>query len=134
MTVRMFLGGTLASLMLSWGIWALIVMWLDPLKAGPVGFVLFFLSLFLAVASTIALVGYGIRRLLSAGQLSAYSVRPALRQGIFVGMFLDLLLFLQLLRLMQWWIVLIIIVIFLSLELVFVGYDHNNRQHQPTEE
>jgi hypothetical protein len=127
MTVRLFLGGTLLGMIVCWAIWALIVMWLDPLQAGPMGFALFFLSLFLAVAATAALVGYGVRRLLHARQLSAYSVRPALRQGVFIALFLDLLLFLQLLRLMQWWIVLIILIFFLSLEFVFVGYDRSNR-------
>lgn len=112
----------------SWTIWGLIILWLDPLQAGPAGFALFFLSLFLAVAATAALAGYGVRRLLGAQALPAYSVRPALRQGIFIAMFLDLLLFLQLWRLVQWWVVLLALCFFLFLEFMFLSYDRGTRQ------
>ena len=129
MTVRIFLLGSLASIVLSWGVWALIIMWLDPVEAGWIGFLLFFLALFLAVASTAALLGYGVRRLLQPGQLPAYRVRTAMRQGIWLGVFLDILLLLQLQRLLQWWITVIAIVLFLSLELLFLSYERSGNNH-----
>jgi hypothetical protein len=123
MTVRVFLGGSFVSALAAWSIWLLIINWLDPLEAGVAGLFLFFLTLFLAVESTAALVGYGVRRLVQPGQLAAYRVRPALRQGIWLGIFLNLLLFLQLQRLLQWWITVLVVILFLSLELVFLSYD-----------
>jgi hypothetical protein len=130
MTVRIFIIGTLITVVLSWAIWWAIVMFLDPVQAGWIGFVLFFLSTFLAVASTAALVGFGVRRLLLPGQLPAYSVRPALRQGLWLGIFMDLLLFLQLLRLLRWWLTLIVIILFVSIEFVFLGYDRTTQKNR----
>lgn len=128
MTIRVFWWGTLLSMIASWTIFGLIINWLDPHEAGPLGFLLFFLSLFLALASTAALGGYVTRRWLFSRQLPAYCVRPSVRQGIWVGLFFNLLLFLQLLRLLRWWIAFIVMLLFLSLEVLFLSYDRNARQ------
>ncbi|MBI3255914.1 MAG: hypothetical protein HYZ63_03000 [Candidatus Andersenbacteria bacterium] len=131
MTIKLFLLGTLSTFIAAAGIFALIINFLDPVEAKTIGFILFFLTLFLAVASIAALVGYAIRRFLFAGQHPAYSVRPSLRQGVWLGIFLDILLFLQLFRLLQWWIAFIIVLLFLSLEVLFLSYD---RQAKTTPE
>ncbi len=132
MTVRLFLFGTIGTIIISWSIWGLIVSWLDPTEAGTLGFLLFFLAVFLAVASTSALLGYIVRRVTAGNQLPAHSVRPAIRQGMLLGLFVDLLLFLQLLRLMQWWVVAIATILFLSIEFVFLSYDRGSHRHQST--
>ena len=123
MTLRTFFLGSIAGIILGWIVWLAIVFWLDPIQAGTFGFILFFLALFLAVASTAALIGYALRRILAPGHHPAYSVRPSLRQGIWLGIFFDLLVLLQLLRLSRWWLTLIIIIFFISLEFVFLSYD-----------
>lgn len=128
MTLRTFFWGSLAGALLGWLVWVAIVLWLDPVQAGSVGFVLFFLALFLALASTAALVGYGVRRLIGSAAHPAHHVRPSLRQGLLLGVFFDALLLLQLLRLSRWWLTLILIVIFVCIELVFLSYDRNTRR------
>lgn len=132
MTVRMFLWGALGSAVIFWGIWLLIVSWIDPSQAHIVGFTLFFLAFFLSVASTMSVFGYLLRRLISPNQLAAYRVRSSLRQGVWLGLLLDLLLFLQLQRLLRWWVTLIIIILFLSLELLFLTYDKSAERHKRT--
>ncbi len=108
----------------SWGVLALIVTWIDPSSsAAAMGFILFFLAMFLAVASMAALAGYVFRSVFLRSQLSAYRVRPALRQGMLLGAFVDLLLFLQLERLLIWWVSAIIVLLFIVIELVFISYD-----------
>jgi len=125
MTLRTFLLGSFVGTILGWLVWLAIVFWLDPIQAGTFGFVLFFLALFLAIASTTALIGYALRRILAPGHHPAYSVRPSLRQGIWLGLLFDLLVLLQLLRLGRWWLTLIIVIFFISLEFVFLSYDRN---------
>ncbi len=132
MTIRIFIAGTLVTLLASAAIFSMIIYWLDPIEAGALGFVLFFLSLFLVVASFSALIGYGIRRFLFSRQHPAYSVRPSVRQGVWLGIFLDILLFLQLFRLLQWWIAFIIVLLFLSLEVLFLGYDRHSKTTSDT--
>lgn len=134
MTVRTFLLGSIVSALIFWGIWVLIINWVDPNEAGPIGFLLFFSSFFLGVAATAALLGYTVRRLVSPSQFAAYRVRTSLRQAVWLGFFLDLLLFLQLQRLLYWWVSVIAIILFLSLEFLFLTYDKSVRRHQRTED
>lgn len=134
MTVRTFLLGSAGAAILFWGIWALIINWINPTEAGAIGFLLFFSTFFLAVAATAAFFGYGLRRLITPSQFAAYRVRTSLRQAVWLGFFLDLLLFLQLQRLLYWWVTVIVIVLFLSLEFLFLTYDKSVRRHQNTEE
>ncbi len=130
MTVRTFLIGSLAGAIVGWGIWALIINWIDPTEAGLIGYVLFFLALFLAIASVVGLFGYTIRRILIPKQMASYRVRPSLRQGIWLGFLFDILLFLQLQRLLRWWISLIIIALFLAIEFFFLSYDKSQSRHR----
>ena len=128
MTVRAFVVGSLTAAVLSWGIWLAIIKYLDPLRAGLIGFLLFFLALFLAVASAMGLTGYAVRRLITPRQLSAYTVRSSLRQGILLSLFLNLLLLLQLLRFYKWWLALLAILFFIFIEFIFLGYDRTARR------
>ena len=123
MTVRSFVIGSCVTTIMAWAIWVAIIMLLDPTKAGLLGYILFFLTIFLAVASTSGLIGYIFRRLITPHQLTAYAVRTSLRQGLLLGLFLDILLFLQLSKLYQWWLIVIAIILFLVIELVFLSLD-----------
>jgi len=104
-------------------IWLLVLFFLDPTQAGTLGYVLFFLSLFLTVASVASLIGFGLRRVLRVQQLAAYSVRSALRQGIMLALFVCILLILVRLRVYQWWVAVILTIFFVSAELIFFSYD-----------
>ena len=128
MTVRLFISGSILTAISSWTIWVLIINYLDPQSAGGIGYFLFFLSLFLATTSTTAFIGYALRRLVAPEQLATYAVRPALRQGMMLGIFLDLLLILQLVRLYKWWLAVIAIILFIATELIFLSYGHANRR------
>jgi len=131
MTVKAFILGSLATLLVSIGILALIVLWIDPSSSiASVAFLLFFLSLFLAVASFASLVGYIARSLFLRKQLSAYRVRPALRQGVFLGVFTDVLFFLQLQRILVWWVSAILVLLFIVIELVYISYDKYGATNQ----
>ncbi len=123
MDLRTFIWGSAVGAVLGWLVWTAIVLWLDPIQAGAIGFILFFLALFLAVASTSALAGYGVRRLIGSHVHPSHHVRPSLRQAILLGAFFDILLLLQLLRISRWWLTLIAIIFFLCFELVFISYD-----------
>ncbi|MEX2054635.1 MAG: hypothetical protein WD972_00495 [Candidatus Andersenbacteria bacterium] len=126
MMIRVFLIGSALTCVVAGIIWVLILYFLDPQQAGSIGYALFFLSLFLCVASLCALIGYGIRRLVSAERLAAYSVRASLRQGIMLGLFLTLLLLLVRIRLYQWWLAVLLTIVFVFAELIFLSYDRTN--------
>ncbi|HLD26085.1 MAG TPA: hypothetical protein VJC05_03530 [Candidatus Andersenbacteria bacterium] len=123
MTVRVFTIGSLLTAVLSLAVWLLVVNYLDPGRAGIIGFCLFFLSLFLGLASSAALLGYGIRRLISRAVLPAYTVRTSLRQGCLLGIFATMLLLLELLNLYAWWLAGLALILFVTIELIFLSYD-----------
>jgi hypothetical protein len=123
MTVRVFIIGSFVTALCSWSVWLAVILFLGPIQAGILGYLLFFLTLFLAVASTTSLFGYLIRRLVAPTVFSAYTVRVALRQGIWLSLFLNLLLIFHLVELYRWWIGMILITIFLVVELVFLSID-----------
>lgn len=133
MTVRTFVIGAAVMAVAASAIWTLVFNFLDPDQAGTLGFLLFFLSLFVAIASIVSLIGFGLRRLIMAQQLAAYSVRTSLRQSIIVSAFLNALLLLQLLRLYRWWLALILLFISVFIELVFLSYDRtqSRRANRP---
>ena len=120
--------GTGLGVLIGGGVWALVVTMLDPGQAGVIGYVLFFLSLFVWLASLSGLLGYAVRRLVLPKLFPTYVVRTSLRQGIMIGLFLAVLLLLQLLRLYQWWVAVVTVVLLVSFELVFVSYDRVNRR------
>lgn len=135
MTVKNLLIGSTLTTVLASALWLGVVFFLDPEKAGIAGYGLFFLSFFLVVAGITTLVGFAVRRILNIRQLAAYSVRGALRQGIMLSLFFNLLLLLVRVRLYQWWVALILTVIFIVFELVFLSYDRSfARRAQPTKE
>lgn len=123
MTVRTLLLSSSSAAAATTAIWLAIIFFLDPGNAGLIGYALFFLTLFLAVASWSTLLGFGVRRLLNPRQLTAYSVRGALRQGIMISFFLNFLLLLVRIRLYQWWVAVALTIIFVALEVVFLSYD-----------
>lgn len=125
MTVKIFTLGACITALISWAILYLIVNWIDPTTSAAAAFILFFLVLFLAISATSSLIGYIIRSIMMRHQLSAHRVRPSLRQGVFLGVFVDLLLFLQLERILVWWVAAIIVLLFIVIELVFTSYDRN---------
>ncbi len=131
MTVRFFLLISFLATLIGAGASALVITSLDPNQAGPLGFILLFLSLFVAISGLTSILGYLIRRLLLPRTFATYLVRTSLRQGLIVSLFFLILLFLQLLRLYRWWIAIILLVLLLSLELVFSSYDrpHSQRSH-----
>jgi len=131
MTVRTFLIGSVLAAVFSIGAWVLILTQLAPSQAGLLGFALFFLSMFMAVASVSGLSGYFIRRIVLRRQLPAYTVRISLRQGLTVAGFASLLLFLQLISLYRWWVAIALIAILGSLELVFLSYDRAVKGRSP---
>jgi len=117
----------MATFLFSTGVLALIVSWVDPTSsASGLALVLFFLTMFLFVASLFSMLGYLARAIIVRHQLPPYRVRPSLRQGLFFGIFVDILLFLQLERILVWWVSAIIILLFVVIELVFISYDQNS--------
>ena len=128
MTVRTYLFGSTLATLIGIGSWLLVINFLDPNTAGILGYILFFLSLFIAITSATGLIGYGLRRFITAQQLPAYNVRTSLRQSLLLSTFVIAILVLQLLQLYRWWLAVIFSILILSIELLFLNYDRAIRR------
>ena len=89
----------------------------SPLTAPAQALPAFFLSLFLSTSTVTALLCAGIwkwaaGRNWNAGQLLSIS----LREGLFLGSVVVLLLLFQLLGLLNWWIAIMIVAVFVLIE------------------
>lgn len=101
--------------------WILVLMRADPFSSTAWPQVVFFLSLFFMVASALALAGYFARLFLYRGEIFLTHLTTALRQGMLGGILLDVGLYFQHIRVLTWWNLPLLVVIFILLEVFFLS-------------
>lgn len=90
----------------------------SPLQAPFQALPAFFLSLLLAVSSIGMLVAYILwKRCASATKNDAIICRIAFREGVFLGLFIIVLLSLLLSQILTWWIALLALTFFVIVEI-----------------
>ncbi len=105
-----------------WSSFAIVVNTVDPETTNNVGFALFYVSLFLALTGTSAIIGFFIRFIALRKQLVFRQVIIAFRQsflfsGVVVGS-----LFLQSLRMLTWYNALLLILAVTIFEFFLISY------------
>ena len=93
---------TIASLA-AWGAVIGIVVSVNPFAAGMVSIALFYVSVFLAVVGTLALLGIIVRHRFFAHESQPAQVAIAFRQALWFGVLVIGSLFLVRLGLLTWW-------------------------------
>jgi len=97
---------------------AVVILRVSPLSSPEFALPFFFLSIFILVASFVALILLVIKDLLNNQPLrSRQFVGSSLRQGIFVGAGSCFLILLHLLHILNWWIALLVYAIFALIEM-----------------
>lgn len=104
-----------------WAAWVLILFNLDPKEAGKLGLTLFYLSLLLALAGTLALIGFGIRALAFRNSPLFRHLGVAHRQAFLLAAIAVAVLILQAMRWLAWWNGLLLIIIASGIEYLFVS-------------
>lgn len=104
-----------------WVAWALVVFNLDPKESGTIGLMLFYASLLLALAGTLALVGFGIRAVAFRATPLFRHLGVAHRQAFLLATMAVGALMLQALRWLAWWNGLLLVVIASGIEYLFVS-------------
>lgn len=120
MTLKSYLWGMRVSLILSLAAWGIVVYYVDPEHSGKIGYLLFYLTLFLFLSALFILILVPAKRMarseISSGQISA-----SFRQGIILSLLVVFLLFLQSFRALTWWDGLLAVAGALLLELFFLS-------------
>ncbi len=93
----------------------------DPTQANWVVFLLFYLVLFLALLGTLSLLGFWFRKLWNRQRgVVRVMVTESFRQGIIFSIVLIVALWLQSMRVLSWWNMLILIILASVLEFVIL--------------
>lgn len=105
-----------------WGIFIFVTGLVDPTATNWLGFVLFYLALFLALSGTAALAGFIFRFVALKKELAFNLVKIAFRQSFLFALFIIFLLILKSQQLFNWLNLFLLIIIFGIFELFMISY------------
>jgi len=105
-----------------WSIFAVMLNLIDPTSTNWLGFILFYVALFLSLTGTAALVGFVIRFVALQRELAFYAVSTAFRQSFLFALFIIISLNLLHFSLFTWLNVILLLMIFAILELFIASY------------
>ena len=107
---------------LGWLIWLLVINLVNPEEAGILGFVFFYVSLFIALWGTFSVMGFYFRKLILKEEMLIKHIKVSFRQGILFAILITGSLFLQSKNLLTWWNIVLFIIALTLLELFFISY------------
>ncbi|MFH1523022.1 MAG: hypothetical protein ABIE43_04375 [Patescibacteria group bacterium] len=127
MTLRSYLIIVSITALLCWGAWVFILRTVNPEITNWLGFLLFYLSLFLALIGTAAIIGFLVRFIFLKQELAFRLVKIAFRQSFLFAFLIVAILFLLAHDLFTW-LNLILLVLGLSiLEYFLISYGKGTR-------
>lgn len=109
--------------LLAWLGFALVLTKLSPNESLGLSLAFFFLTFFIAVSSTFAVVGFYFRLWLFKNEIFYRHINVALRQGIFLSLIATFCLVLQMVRVLNWWSGILLVLIAVLLEFYFSARD-----------
>ncbi len=95
--------------LISWAALIVVVFKLNPRESTSLATLLFFISLFFALTSTFTIIGYYFRLWLHKNEIFYNHLNISLRQGILLSIIALGCLALQILRVLNWWLGLLLI-------------------------
>jgi hypothetical protein len=105
-----------------WGSFAFVAGLVDPSRTNWLGFFLFYLSVFLALAGTFAIMGFVLRFVIFKGEIAFRAVKLSFYQSFVFSSFVIVLLLLASRDLLTWLNFGLLAMIFLVLEFFVASY------------
>ncbi|MFA7662642.1 MAG: hypothetical protein WCX88_01875 [Patescibacteria group bacterium] len=118
MTLKRYLLLMFLATLLCWLALASVMFYINPSEAGIIGFVLFYISLFLSLVGTFSLAGFMLRVWLTTVPIFK-QVIVSFRQGVLFSVFVSVSLAMQSQGMLTWWIVLLLLGILTAIEYIF---------------
>jgi hypothetical protein len=122
MTLKTYLTIMLLATGICWAAWAVVVQSINPETTNWVGFLLFYVSLFLAIVGASALVGFCVRFLLLRKDMVFRQVAIAFRQSFLFAIIIVGALLLQAFRMLTWYNAVFLVIALSVLEFFFISY------------
>jgi hypothetical protein len=105
--------------------WFLVLFRLDPFSSTNIALILFFVSLFFALASFFTVIGYYLRVFFNKNEIYYAHILISLREGILFGFFVCITLIFQIIRVLTWWNLLLLFLAIMLLEVYFLSRGNN---------
>jgi len=123
MTLKKYLSLMVLATSVCWGIWIFVVLTINPDITNWIGFVLFYVSLFLAIVGASAIVGFVIRFVTLKQELAFYLVKESFRQSFLFSSLIVISLFLLSRGLFTWLNLFFLMASLSILEYFLLSYD-----------
>jgi hypothetical protein len=118
-SLRNYLLGIFIASILCWAALILIIFNSNPYSGGKSIIILFFISLFFGSVGFLTLTGFYLRLLFSKNEIIYSHIVPSIRQAFLMSFCVVVLLALQILRLVNIWTGILLVLAVLSLEFFF---------------
>lgn len=109
--------------LLAWMGWLLVLFKLSPYQTLGLSLSFFYVTMFIALSSTFAVLGFYFRVWLFKNEIFYRHINVALRQGIFLSLITVFCLIFQMMKVLSWWSGLLLVVIAVLLEFYFSAKD-----------
>jgi hypothetical protein len=130
LSVRSHIVFMMMASVVAWISWLSVLLMINPDEAPWWGFGLFFVTLFLSLFGSFAVAGFTLRTILSARRSTTrYRRVVSLRQSFLWSLALIIALALQGQRILNLWILVLLLVIFAVLELTIVSIEREKQSH-----
>ncbi len=126
MTLKNCLIGLVASTVLCFAAWILILLNVDPAATNWQGFLLFYLSLFFALVSLLTLVGFFIRSKLFSNKPIFTQAGISFRHSVFFSIIAIGTLILQGMKMLNWQNALLLVIGIVILEFYFMNQERGS--------
>ena len=124
MSLALYIIIMLVTTLLSWGGWYLVITTITPSDAGMIGIFLFYASFTVALSGSCALLGLAIRMFFLKQEFIFQKVLISFRQGIFLAILVDGVLFLQSKHLLTWYNIFFLLLGLTGIEFFVISLKH----------
>ncbi|MBU4332154.1 hypothetical protein KKD19_02200 [Patescibacteria group bacterium] len=131
MSIKNYLSLMFLATVICWVAFGMVLNYIDPQEAGFVGFALFYISLLFSLTGLLSLVGLVFRSRFSNAPVFQ-RVHASFRQAIWFSGLVVFLLFLQGLKVLEWWNIVLFVLFLALLEFFFIS--HRKVSSRPSEE
>ena len=119
MALRLYLFGLYSVMLLSLGLWFLLLSNVNPFNAPPWIIIVFYMTFYLFLVGILAIVGYYIKVWASNHEIIFSHLAPTLRQSAIIAFLIIGLVFLRQINALNWWVAILFVAALVMLELFF---------------
>lgn len=117
MSIKQYLATMAFATLLGWGVWVLVLFFIDPTVTDMVGFVFFYASLFLSLLGTYSVIALSIKvQFVKNEEIIFRHTKRTFKQAFIFASYIIISLFLLQRNLLNWWNFFILTILYMFVE------------------